>query len=88
MKLPSSDVMKSAAILGGVLIVGFVGYKFYRGAVAVGDAAKVLVTEKLNPASDKNIVYDGVNAALQAVTGQKNQTLGGWIYDVTHRAKS
>lgn len=46
------------------------------GAQAVGTA--------INPVSDQNIINRGVNAAVQGITGDPNQTLGGWIYDVTH----
>lgn len=39
------------------------------------------VSTKLNPASDENIVYEGVNKAGAALTGDENFTAGGAIYD-------
>ena len=38
----------------------------------------------LNPASDKNIVYGGVNSIGAKVSGDKDWSLGGWLYEVTH----
>ena len=40
------------------------------------------VAPKLNPASDQNIVYSGVNGVGSALTGDSNFTLGGWFYDL------
>jgi archaellum component FlaG (FlaF/FlaG flagellin family) len=39
---------------------------------------------QINPNSDQNLIYTGVNAAGEAVTGQKGWTLGGWLHDITH----
>ncbi len=44
--------------------------------------AKAVVTTKLNPASDQNLVYQGVNAAGEKLTGQTGFSLGSWLYDV------
>lgn len=38
----------------------------------------------LNPASDQNLAYRSANAWGTYFTGDKNFTLGGWLYDVTH----
>lgn len=58
------------------------------GAVdAVGGAiygAYNALPQTVRPESDKNIVYQGINGIGSTVTGDKDFTLGGWIYDVTH----
>lgn len=80
----TADNAKAVAILAGLAVAGFVAYKLYKGVAVVGEAAKEIVTEKLNPVSDKNIAYNGVNSILQTLTGDQNATLGGKIYDWTH----
>jgi hypothetical protein len=67
-------------LVGGVLIY-FVAKKF---SGAVGDAARA-VGEAVNPTSDKNLAYRGVNAVGEALTGDTDFNLGGWIYDLTHK---
>lgn len=42
------------------------------------------VLPKVNPGSDQNLLYQGVNALGSKVTGDESFTLGGWLYDVTH----
>lgn len=49
-----------------------------------GAPASTLFTETLNPASSENIVNRGVTGAGAAISGDRNWTLGGWVYDVTH----
>lgn len=36
----------------------------------------------VNPASDQNVIYKGVNSVGSYITGDKDFTLGGWIYGV------
>ena len=43
--------------------------------------------EKFDPTSDKNLAYTGVNKIVQAVTGEKDVTLGTKIYDVVDSIK-
>lgn len=66
----------AVAVLGGVVAIGAIGFFLYRKSNAVVDA--------LNPASDKNIVYGGVNAVGSALTGDGSFALGSWFYDQTH----
>ncbi len=43
------------------------------------------VAPKVAPWSDQNIIYkDIVGAIGRSTSGDKNWTLGGWIYDITH----
>ena len=39
--------------------------------------------DKVNPASENNVVNTTVNSGVSAVTG-RDETLGGWLYDLTH----
>lgn len=61
-------------VVGGVLVVGLVWFLFRDKLAAVGTA--------LNPASDRNLAYRGVNAVGSAVTGEPDFSLGSWLYDV------
>jgi len=65
-----------AAILAGVLAAGFAAYKVF----GIG---KEIITKDLNPASSENIVNKAVTSAVSGLTG-KDETLGGWLYDITH----
>jgi len=43
------------------------------------------VPKVVNPASDQNIVYQGVNAVVRKLPGASNDdTLGTWLYNITH----
>jgi hypothetical protein len=63
---------------GAVLVIAHYAKK--------GAAAAVHVAEtKLNPYSDKNALYDNViGGAGQAISGDKNWSLGTWLYESTH----
>jgi len=70
--------------VGAVAAVGILG----AGAIwytkkKTGEALEV-VGDAINPISQNNIFNRGVNAIVQNLTGNENQTLGGWIYDITH----
>lgn len=78
------DVLKIVGIIGA----GVVAYKFASalkqagGDVAV--AVKKVVTEDLNPVSDKNLAYTAVNSVGSSLTGDSSFSLGSWIYDKLH----
>lgn len=40
--------------------------------------------ETLQPHSENNIIYSTISKAGASVSGDKNWTLGGWLYDITH----
>jgi len=46
--------------------------------------AAVSVAPRVNPASDQNLIYSGVNGIGGALSGDKDWTLGNWLFDVTH----
>jgi len=76
-------LLYGAAIAG----VGFVAWQLTKAARAGATlAAEGLATvgAAINPASDQNLAYRGVNAIGSGITGDSSWTLGGWIYDVTH----
>jgi hypothetical protein len=52
--------------------------------VAIVYVKRKAIGDALNPASDKNLAYTGVNAVGAAVTGDKDFTLGGAVYEATH----
>ncbi len=76
-KLLNSKVGAVAAV--GVLGVVGIWYTKRQAAKAVET-----VGDALNPVSQTNIFNRGVNSVVQTLTGKENQTLGGWIYDITH----
>lgn len=67
---------KVALVLGAAgLVLGYLIYKSAKDGLAAAAAA-------VNPLSDKNAAYTGVNAVGSAVTGDKDFSLGSWLYDV------
>lgn len=54
-------------------------------AKKVGSVVTDLATTTLNPFSNENIIYDGIIGGTgRALTGDKDFSLGGSIYDLTH----
>mgnify|MGYP001413874161 CR=1 FL=1 len=89
--------VKLAMVAGGVLLLGYFGQRAasaipnavgaaWQGAgTALGDAGRFIgqhAGTSFNPASDQNLVYQGVNQAGTAATGDPNWSLGGWFYDL------
>lgn len=78
----------AAAAIVAALALYFVGRKVVGAA---GDALEeVKVTAQrigtaVNPTSDQNLAYRGVNAAGAAVSGDKSFSLGSWLYDVFNK---
>tara|TARA_Y100000994_G_C15703663_1_gene446408 strand:+ start:6862 stop:7104 length:243 start_codon:yes stop_codon:yes gene_type:complete len=54
------------------------------GALYYGERKARQVATAVNPNSDKNIVYGGVNAIGRTVSGDEDFNLGYWIYDLVH----
>jgi len=80
MKLQLSATGVLAVVAVGV--AGFVVWRVWNSS-AVAAAGEILSTD-LNPTNSQNIINRGVNAAVQAATGDDSQSLGGWIYDALH----
>lgn len=56
MNLPKPDTIKSAVMIGGLFVAGVFAWKAYQGAQVVTKT----VTEDLNPASNKNLIYSAL----------------------------
>lgn len=72
---------KTVLVLGGAAVIGV--YLLYTS----GKRAAAAVGEAVNPVSDQNIFYRGVNAIVDVFDdGTKNEsnTLGTWLYDLLH----
>lgn len=79
--------MNKYLILGAIGAGAVLAYLAYRGTAAVVSTAVETAkdaAEAVNPLNHDNVIYGGVNSVGGAVTGDKNWTLGGWIYDITH----
>jgi len=75
---------KGGAVAIGVVGVLLIGYIIKnQAAKAIPEAAKT-IGEAVNPISDENIFYTGVNAIGGYVSGEENWKLGHKIYDWTH----
>lgn len=72
--------------LGGLgwLITSKVKASIEDTATATRTAVNEVLSKDLNPASDQNLIYRGVNSLGEQISGQKGWSLGGWLYDVTH----
>jgi hypothetical protein len=73
---PVSADLAIKLALGSALIVGL--------AWLAIRLAKGVQTGALNPASANNLAYQGANSIGEALTGDKDFSLGGWLYDKTH----
>jgi hypothetical protein len=88
----SADLLIKLALAGVVLGVGIWAVRRITGAVsdaasnawgAAQDAADWVAsqTDYINPASDRNLIYTGVNGAIWPDGGS---TVGTWLYDFVH----
>ena len=73
------DLAIAGAVLAGTAVVLFGLWKVKQGASAAADAVETVLTEKLNPASDQNLAYGGVNALIGC--GDGSCSLGTKIAD-------
>lgn len=83
----SADLLIKLALGAAAVGVVYFSYKKLTGAAGEAfDAATGFASTTLNPASDQNLIYKGVNAVGAAATGDTSGgwSLGGWIYDITH----
>lgn len=82
---------KSIVILAAVGIGAAVAYVSARKAgeslgAAVDYAGDMLY--QISPLNNENVIYVGTNNAGAAITGDKNFTVGGAVYDVMHEPSS
>jgi hypothetical protein len=73
----------------GVLLVGGAVWAIRRVTSAASDAAGQVfdaaaqAVDSVNPLNQNNVFAQGANAVVSAATGRE-ETFGGWLYDVTH----
>lgn len=85
--MKAGDVNPNLVLYGVIAVAAvYAIYNAKKAAGAVADTAKQVITKDLNPASDQNLAYRGVNGLGAAITGDNSWSLGGWIYDITHPA--
>lgn len=48
------------------------------------DPSRNTVLDPVNPASERNVVNQGLQSIGRSISGDSTWTLGGWIYDLTH----
>lgn len=73
--------------LAGVAGAYFLGKYIVKDATAEVGNAVGKVGQAINPVSDQNIFYRGVNSLGAALTGDDGFNLGSWTYDVLHPEK-
>lgn len=71
----------TVALAVGLGVALAVAYYVSKGARAVGAAIQ---NGAINPASSNNVVNQGVQAVGAAATGNKDFSLGAWLYEATH----
>lgn len=71
--------------LAGVAGAYFLGKYIVKDATAEVGAAASKVGNAINPVSDENIFYRGVNSVGAAISGNENFNLGSWTYDILHQ---
>lgn len=76
MQVPATLKLYGAVAVAVLAALWYSQKQATQAAAAVGRA--------IDPTSDKNVFYGGANAVVQAVTGDKNDTLGTWFYGLTH----
>lgn len=65
---------------GQVVIVGVAAIIYLR----LAEKRVKKTANAINPVSEENIFYQGVNGVGGAVTGDNDFDLGHWIYDTIH----
>lgn len=65
------------ALGGGVAV-----FLALRAVANKATSAAGTALQAVNPTSTNNLAYRGANAVLEAVTGQPEQTLGTWLYEL------
>ena len=74
-------MFKSAGFGVGVGAVLLLGLWWAARRVAAPGGALVSAAQAVNPLNPDNVFSSGADAAVQAMTGDASQTLGGWVFD-------
>lgn len=75
---------EQVAMWAGLGLVVFIAVVYLAKKAGQGVAA---AAQAINPVSNKNVVYQGVTAVEEAITGDTSKSLGGFFWDMTHSAK-
>jgi len=67
---------------GTVLAIGLMGAIAIYYAQKQAKEALSSVGDAVNPVNPDNIFNQGANSVVEVLTGDENQTLGGWLYDI------
>lgn len=88
MKIAGLDIPNEALWIAGALVllpVGISAYRFARGTArvvgAAADSAGDFVDRRLD---DPNLFASIANGVVEVFTFDRNQTLGGLVFDLTH----
>lgn len=74
------DQVKSVLLLAAVGAAAYVGWKAYKGGTSLAG----LAAQSLDVTSTQNPVYQGANKIAQVLSGDSTQTVGSWLYNLTH----
>ncbi len=77
----SSAALKPVATVAGIAIAAGLAWLLFGDAIKRALAA---TADAVNPASDQNLAYRGVNAVGAAISGRDSFSLGSWVYDLFH----
>ncbi len=77
----TKQAAKPAALAVGLIVTGGLVWLLFGGRIK---AALGTVGQAVNPTSDQNLAYRGVNAVGAAISGRDSFSLGSWIYDLVH----
>jgi hypothetical protein len=86
--MTGGTALNSKAVTYGILAVIGIAALYFLGKKLISAAGSgvAAVGTALNPTSDQNLAYKGVNAVGAAVSGDQSWSLGGFIYDLVHPA--
>lgn len=76
--------------IAGGIVKGVAGAVYGVGAGIVTATGDIItdgysaLPNAIKPSSADNFINQGVNKIVQGLTGEKDQSLGSWIYDITH----
>lgn len=76
--------MKPTTVLALTAVAAVAGFLIVRKAKEAGADALDYAAQKLDVTSDQNVFYQGANKVVQAVSGDSTNTVGTWLYNLTH----
>lgn len=89
-KLYTRGVAGTTSDIAGGIVKGVAGAVYGVGEGIVTATGEIVsdgysaLPNAIKPSSADNFINQGVNKIVQGLTGEKDQSLGSWIYDITH----